>query len=119
MRTSLLLNLGQQGNQCGCSTDRFDILMQVTIHDTAGAVRCDTAGNVFECRIFENGGCSSMPERVETERFHSAAFCSTDAQDLPDNAQMWSDFLHESGDKALVKNESGLKSFLRLTSWHP
>ena len=40
-------------------------------------------------------------------------------QDLPDNAQMWSDFMHESGDKALVKNESGLKSFLRLTSWHP
>jgi HEAT repeat protein len=40
-------------------------------------------------------------------------------QDLPDNAQMWADFLHKSGDKAIVKESTGLKSFLRLASWNP
>jgi HEAT repeat protein len=40
-------------------------------------------------------------------------------QDLPDNAQVWADFLHKSGDKAIAKEQSAFKSFLRLTSWNP
>ncbi len=40
-------------------------------------------------------------------------------QDLPDNAQMWADFLHKSGDKALAKKPSLTDKFLKLVSFHP
>jgi HEAT repeat protein len=40
-------------------------------------------------------------------------------QDLPDNAQMWGDFLHKSGDKALVQKTSLTDKFLKLVSFNP
>lgn len=40
-------------------------------------------------------------------------------EDLPADAQVWTDFLHKSGKDALAKKETGFKSLLRLTSWHP
>jgi hypothetical protein len=38
-------------------------------------------------------------------------------QELPADAQAWSDYLHKSGKDALARKENGLKSFLRLASW--
>jgi hypothetical protein len=38
-------------------------------------------------------------------------------QELPADAQAWSDFLHKSGKDALAKKDNSLKSFIRLVSW--
>lgn len=40
-------------------------------------------------------------------------------QDLPPDAQAWTDFVHKSGNGELAKKDSPWKSLLRLTSWQP
>lgn len=40
-------------------------------------------------------------------------------EDLPANAEAWSEFMSKSGKEALAKKPSPLNSLLRLTSWNP
>ena len=38
-------------------------------------------------------------------------------QELPANAEAWTEFLHKSGKEGLAKKETSWDSFLRLISW--
>jgi hypothetical protein len=40
-------------------------------------------------------------------------------QELPPDAQAWTEFLHKSGKEGLAKKDSSWKSVLRLTLWNP
>src|SRR6516162_6201643 len=64
------LQLWQSRNELHCGSDRFQILVDVTIENATRGMIGDPLGNLAKGRLIENLGCRRMPERMEGQRPH-------------------------------------------------